>query len=241
MNSSLFFFLTSKLKARSWLWALGMFVLKALQGQIRRAKLSVECEQTVELIFTIRWTVIFIRWKCNSEFLLSARHESIRSKDRDGKKKRQAKCDCMNWGIFSRTRSALSRSWKQKWGRVRGREVNDLCIPFRHATSSYYINPSVALMIEVFSRHEFQKYFSWVTRENLVFICNVFLFRAAETFRTSSSSEFSSIYKASQHRHVNLSLVEGVANKRYLVSSSFHWNAGGRVDNERRVESQSVP
>lgn len=27
-------------------------------------------------------------------------------------------------------------------------EANDLCIPFCHATSSYYINPSVALMIE---------------------------------------------------------------------------------------------
>lgn len=36
----------------------------------------------------------------------------------------------------------LSRSWKQKRGRVtereREREANDLCIPFRHATSSYY-------------------------------------------------------------------------------------------------------
>lgn len=32
--------------------------------------------------------------------------------------------------------------------KARENEANDLCIPFCHATSSYYINPSVALMIE---------------------------------------------------------------------------------------------
>lgn len=40
----------------------------------------------------------------------------------------------------------MAKTAKKK--KARENEANDLCIPFCHATSSYYINPSVALLIE---------------------------------------------------------------------------------------------
>lgn len=59
---------------------------------------------------------------------------------------------------FYRTRSAfLSRSVRRSGGKEE--EENDLRIPLRHATSSYYINPSVALMIEAIMGLAFLEYF----------------------------------------------------------------------------------
>lgn len=64
---------------------------------------------------------------------------------------------------------------------------------------------------------------------------------SGRTFRTLASSKFSSIYKTNQHRHVNLSLVvEGVANKRYVALSSFHWNGWRTMRIESRVSYSSI-
>lgn len=54
---------------------------------------------------------------------------------------------------------AFSFITKRLRRRAKRKKANDLCIPFCHATSSFYINPSVALMIEAITGQEFLKCF----------------------------------------------------------------------------------